>query len=254
MLSTYVRMTVVSFSDGRSGLPLGSLPLCLTTYHLLLTSLWHYYRISSKNSATFWFRLTKIIRNNIVKYRRPKLLCRIIRSAHVFVIAMATSSSLAVDSVVCGYHVYLAVWEPCVEERSTRKWKPPRQSRDGRLPQWGSWCWFRIATRLASTSLPTASTSLQLLPLACSLLPLACLEVISVQRLGLSTGRDAWMTRYVNRLVLPKTGREMLWFCSRRQVSEVVGQPTSLRASSSIHLCRREMYTCKHEVPKMRLN
>ena len=30
---------------------------------------------------------------------------------------MATLSSLAVDSVVRGYHVYLAVWEPHVEGR-----------------------------------------------------------------------------------------------------------------------------------------
>ena len=38
----------------------------------------------------------------------------------MFAIAMAASSSLAVDridSVVRGYHVYLAVWEPRVEER-----------------------------------------------------------------------------------------------------------------------------------------
>ena len=48
---------------------------------------------------------------------KAKLLCRIIRSAHLFAIAMAASSSLAFNSMVCGYHVYLAVWEPRVEER-----------------------------------------------------------------------------------------------------------------------------------------
>ena len=154
------------------------------------------------------------------------------------------------------------------------KWKSPRQSRDGHLPRWGSWCWFRIVTLLASTSLLTASTSLptaftslltastSLLTTSTSLLTastslLTAFTSLLRSNLG-ATSRSfdwtGWTTRYVNRLIPPKTGREILWFCSRRQLSEVVGQPTSLRASSSIHLCRREMYTCKRKVPKMCLS
>ena len=124
---------------------------------------------------------------------KAKLLCRIIRSAYLFAIAMAASSSLAIDSMVCGYHVYLAVWEPCVEERfiALHESGNPHDSHamaDYRDEDPG------VGLGSPLSSLPLACPLLPLacspLPLACSLLPLACLEVISVQRLGLLTGWD----------------------------------------------------------------
>ena len=85
---------------------------------------------------------------------------------HVFAIAMAASSSLAVDSVVRGYHVYLAVWEPRVEERFIALETPTTVTR------WPSTA-MRPGVGLGSplSSLPLAFPPL---PLACSPLPLAC--------------------------------------------------------------------------------
>ena len=116
--------------------------------------------------------------------------------------SMAASSSLTVDSVVHCYHVYLAVWEPCVEERfvALHESGNPHDSHAMAVYRDEAWCWFGIATLLACPPRPLACSPLPLacpplplacspLPLACSLLPLACLEVILVQRLGLSTGR-----------------------------------------------------------------
>ena len=173
---------------------------------------------------------------------KAKLLCRIIRSAHLFAIA---SSSLAVNSMVCGYHVYLAVWEPCVEERfiALHESGNPHDSHAMAVyrdedPGVG------LGSPLSSLSLacPLLALACSPLPLACSLLPLSLLRS-NLGAMSRSFDWMGWTTRYVNRLVPPKTGREMLWFCSRRQLSEVVGQPTTLRASSNVR-----------EVPKMRLN
>ena len=106
---------------------------------------------------------------------------------------MAASSSLTVDSVVCGYHVYLAVWEPRVEEQFIALHESGNPHGSHAMAVYHD---EDPGVGLGSplSSLPLACPPLPLacspLPLACSLLPLACLEVISVQRLGLSTGRD----------------------------------------------------------------
>ena len=106
---------------------------------------------------------------------------------------IAISSFLTIDSVVCGYHVYLALWKPCVEEGFVAPYESgtPHDShamavyRDedpgvivGHLIAMGA---FKTMPLLHQ-----ARASLS----ACSLLPLACSDVILVPPLGLAPGRD----------------------------------------------------------------
>ena len=76
---------------------------------------------------------------------------------------MATSSSLAVDSVVCSYHMYLAVWELRVEGRfiALHESGTPHNSHAMAV--------YRDEDPGVGLGSPLSS-----LPLACPPLPLAC--------------------------------------------------------------------------------
>ena len=97
-------------------------------------------------------------------------------------------------SVVRGYHVYLAVWEPRVEERfiALHESGNPHDSHAMPAVYHDEDPGVGLGSPLSSLSLacPPLPLASSLLPLASSLLPLACLEVILVQCLGLSTGQN----------------------------------------------------------------
>ena len=120
---------------------------------------------------------------------------------------------------------------------TTWKWNPLQQSRNGRLPRWGSWCDCKaLATSFQYYAITLPGTS-QLASLLTASISLLRRNPGATSRSCAWTG---WMMRHINRLVLRETGREMLWSCSRWLFGEIIGQPTLLGAMHSNHLCSRE--------------